>query len=106
MADVVRLLAAQKISSTGAKQVLASAWKSGDPAAAIVERENLAQVSDTGALEPAVDKVIAAFPAQVAEARAGKEKVIGFLVGQLMKETGGKANPALVQQILKKKISG
>jgi Asp-tRNA(Asn)/Glu-tRNA(Gln) amidotransferase B subunit len=100
----VLLLTAQEISSTGAKQVIASAWKTGDPVAKIVERENLRQVSDTSALEPVVEKVLAANPAQVAELKAGKEKIMGFFVGQIMKQTGGKANPALLQELIRKKV--
>ena len=72
----------------------------------VVEREGLRQVSDLGALEPAVDQVIAANPAQVAEFKAGKEKLIGFFVGQVMKATGGKANPGVIQEMIKKKLSG
>jgi len=71
-----------------------------DPAE-LVRREGLAQVSDRGALEHAVADVLARCPAQVAEFRAGKDKVLGFLVGQVMKVTGGKANPQLVGELLR-----
>jgi aspartyl-tRNA(Asn)/glutamyl-tRNA(Gln) amidotransferase subunit B len=67
----------------------------------IVRREGLGQVSDRGALERAVADVVAKQPAQVAEFRAGKERVLGFLTGQVMKATGGKANPQLVQELLR-----
>ena len=105
IADLVRLAQSRVVSSTGAKQALGVAWKTGESVETIVEREGLRQVSDTAALEVSIDKVIAGFPAQVAEYKAGKEKVIGFLVGQVMKQSGGKANPSLVQELLKKKLS-
>ena len=106
IAEVVRLTQAQTISSTGAKQAVAEkALETGEPIEAIVEREGLAQVSDSGALGPVIDEVIAAHPAQAAELKAGKEKLIGFFVGQVMKQTGGKANPALLQEMIRKRIA-
>lgn len=105
VADIVQLVQKQVLSSTGAKQVMGTVWKSGDVVEKIVEREGLKQVSDTGALEAAIDKVAVAFPGQVAEFRSGKEKLLGFLVGQVMKETQGKANPAMLQELIKKKLS-
>ena len=106
IADVVRLTSTNEVSSTGAKQIIATAWVSGEDANALVDKLNLRQVSDLSALEPAVDKVIAANPKQADDVRAGKEKLIGFFVGQIMKETGGKANPALLQELVKKKLTG
>jgi aspartyl-tRNA(Asn)/glutamyl-tRNA(Gln) amidotransferase subunit B len=73
----------------------------GEDAAAIVDREGLRQVQDTGALRAACEKVVAANPKQVEQYRGGNAKLIGFFVGQVMKETGGKANPAAVNQLLK-----
>jgi aspartyl-tRNA(Asn)/glutamyl-tRNA(Gln) amidotransferase subunit B len=105
IAGIVKLGLAQTISSTGAKQVILTAWKTGGEVMAIVEREGLKQVSDVGALDPAIDQVIASHPAQVAEFKGGKEKVLGFFVGQVMKATGGKANPALLQELIRKKLS-
>jgi len=105
IADVVRLLQKQALSSTGAKQVLATVWKTGEQVQVIVDRDGLTQVSDTGALEAAIDQVIAAFPGQAAEFRGGKDKLLGFLVGQAMKQTGGKANPGLLGELIKKKLS-
>jgi aspartyl-tRNA(Asn)/glutamyl-tRNA(Gln) amidotransferase subunit B len=105
LADVIKLLQASEVSSTGAKQVIGAVWKSGEKVAAIVDREGLRQVSDLSSLEPAVDKILAANPSQVADFKAGKEKIIGFLVGQIMKETGGKANPGLIQEMIRKKLS-
>ena len=93
------------VSSTGAKQALAEAFATGEAIQEIVERLGLKQVSDSGAMESAVEKIIAGFPDQVAEYRSGKEKVLGFLVGQVMKQSGGKANPSVAQELLKKKLS-
>lgn len=104
IADIVRLTRNQVISSTGAKQAIAIAWNTGENIQTIIEREGLKQVSDLSALEPIIEKVIIDFPSQVNEFKAGKEKVLGFLVGQVMKQTAGKANPALLQELLKKKL--
>ncbi|MCM2278384.1 MAG: Asp-tRNA(Asn)/Glu-tRNA(Gln) amidotransferase subunit GatB [Oligoflexia bacterium] len=104
LADVVRLTQEQVISGQGAKTVIAEAWRTGETIASIVDAQGLRQVSDTGALVPAIDKVIAANPKQVAEFKAGKEKLLGFFVGQVMKETGGKANPALVGDLVRKRL--
>jgi aspartyl-tRNA(Asn)/glutamyl-tRNA(Gln) amidotransferase subunit B len=78
--------------------------ESGKGPDAIVKEKGLEQVSDTGALDAAVDEVLAACEGQVAEFRAGKEKVFGFLVGQVMKATRGKANPQMVNEILRSKL--
>jgi aspartyl-tRNA(Asn)/glutamyl-tRNA(Gln) amidotransferase subunit B len=106
IAEAAKMQQASELSSTGAKQVITIALESGDDVSAIVEREGLKQVNDLSAFEPAIDQVIAANPSQVAEFRAGKEKLIGFFVGQVMKATGGKANPGMLQELIKKKLSG
>jgi aspartyl-tRNA(Asn)/glutamyl-tRNA(Gln) amidotransferase subunit B len=103
--DLAALTLKNVISSTGAKAAMAVAWKTGDAIETIIEKEGLKQVSDTGALEKAIDQVIAANPGQVAEFKSGKDKLMGFFVGQAMKATGGKANPGMLQEILKKKLS-
>jgi aspartyl-tRNA(Asn)/glutamyl-tRNA(Gln) amidotransferase subunit B len=84
-----------------AKQVFQSMWSSRHDADAIIESQGLRQVSDTHLIEVAVREVLASNPEQVAQLRAGKDKVLGFLVGQVMKNTGGKANPAVVNQLIK-----
>jgi aspartyl-tRNA(Asn)/glutamyl-tRNA(Gln) amidotransferase subunit B len=104
LADMVKLVLEQTISSTGAKQVITAVWKTGESVDTVVDREGLKQVSDLSALDPIIDQVIAANTSQVAEYRAGKEKLIGFFVGQVMKASGGKANPALLQELIKKKL--
>ena len=93
------------ISGKIAKDVFDAMWNDGGDADSIIESKGLKQISDSGALEAMVDKVIADNPSQVEQFKAGKEKLMGFFVGQIMKETQGKANPGQISQILKKKLS-
>jgi len=93
------------ISGKIAKEVLDVMWSDGGDADSIIESKGLKQISDTGALEAMVDKVLADNPNQVEQFKAGKEKLMGFFVGQIMKETQGKANPGQLSQLLKKKLS-
>jgi aspartyl-tRNA(Asn)/glutamyl-tRNA(Gln) amidotransferase subunit B len=93
------------ISGKIAKEVFEAMWAGEGTADEIIEAKGLKQITDSSAIEAIVDKVIAANPGQAAEYRAGKDKLIGFFVGQVMKETGGKANPGQVNQILKQKLS-
>ena len=79
-------------------------WESGDTADAIIEQQGLKQITDSGAIEAIIDRIIAANPDQVAGYKAGKEKLFGFFVGQAMKATQGKANPAQVNELLKRKL--
>ena len=94
------------ISNSGAKEVFRTMWSEGGDADAIIEAKGLKQVSDSGAIEKIVDEIIAANPAQVAEYRSGKDKVFGFFVGLAMKASKGKANPAQLNDVLKKKLAG
>ncbi|MCH8092814.1 MAG: Asp-tRNA(Asn)/Glu-tRNA(Gln) amidotransferase subunit GatB [Proteobacteria bacterium] len=94
------------ISRRIAKEVFETMWRTGSAAAAIVAEKGLEQISDSGAIEAEIDKVIKANPGQVAEFKGGNEKVIGWFVGQIMKATEGKANPKTVNEILRKKLSG
>jgi aspartyl-tRNA(Asn)/glutamyl-tRNA(Gln) amidotransferase subunit B len=96
----------QTISGTIAKKVFQEMWESGKTADEIIEEKGLKQVTDTGAIEKVVDDIIAANPDQVAQFRGGKDKLMGFFVGQVMKASKGKANPQAVNDILKKKLSG
>jgi aspartyl-tRNA(Asn)/glutamyl-tRNA(Gln) amidotransferase subunit B len=100
---LIDLIADGTISGRIAKDVFAEMVETGGDPAAIVEAKGLRQVTDTGAIEAAVDAALAANPAQVAQ-YAANPKVLGFFVGQVMKATQGKANPALVNQLLKKKL--
>jgi aspartyl-tRNA(Asn)/glutamyl-tRNA(Gln) amidotransferase subunit B len=104
LAGLVRRIADGTISGKAAKQVFDAMWTSGGSADEIIEREGLRQVSDAGAIEKVVDEVLAANARQVADYRAGKEKAFNSLVGQVMKATRGKANPAQVNEILKNKL--
>jgi aspartyl-tRNA(Asn)/glutamyl-tRNA(Gln) amidotransferase subunit B len=102
LAELLALIAAGTISGKIAKDVFAKMLVSGESPKLIVEREGLVQVSDTGAIEAAARDVIAANPKQVEQYRGGKPELIGFFVGHVMKATQGKANPGLVNEILRK----
>jgi aspartyl-tRNA(Asn)/glutamyl-tRNA(Gln) amidotransferase subunit B len=104
LGDLLRLMAKGEISGKLAKDIFAKMFSSGEPPAAIVEREGLKQISDSAALEKIVDEVLAANPKQVEQFKGGKAAVLGFLVGQVMKATRGQANPEVVNQILRSKL--
>jgi aspartyl-tRNA(Asn)/glutamyl-tRNA(Gln) amidotransferase subunit B len=104
LAELVRLIDAGTVSGKTAKDVFETMWTTGEGPRAIVEREGLTQVSDQGALGAAVEAVLAASPDQVAAYRGGKTATLGWLVGRVMKQTGGKANPQLVNELLKKAL--
>jgi len=93
------------LSSKMLKEVFAAIWAGEGDADAIIEARGLKQISDTGAIEKIVDEVIAANPKSAEEYRSGKEKAFNALVGQVMKASKGKANPAQVTEILKKKLT-
>ncbi|HYU13328.1 MAG TPA: Asp-tRNA(Asn)/Glu-tRNA(Gln) amidotransferase subunit GatB [Stellaceae bacterium] len=105
LGGLLDLIADGTISGRIAKDIFAEMVETGADAAAIVEAKGLRQLSDSGAIEAAVDAALAAHPAQVAQ-YATNPKVLGFFVGQVMKATGGKANPALVNDLLRKKLGG
>ncbi len=92
------------ISGKIAKDVFEAMWAEGKDADAIIESKGLKQITDTGAIEKAIDEVMAKNPGQLADYRSGKDKLFGFFVGQVMKATGGKANPAQLNELLKKKL--
>ncbi len=102
--ELVALVEAKTISSSAAQQVFAEMFESGKSPAAIVQEKGLAQVSDTGAIEKFCDEAIAANPAPVADYKAGKVAALNSLKGQVMKLSKGKANPALVGEILERKL--
>jgi len=106
LAGLIRLVEKGTISGKTAKDVLQEMAATGKTAEVIVNEKGLTQVSDTGLIEKAVEKAIAANPTAVAEFKAGKQKAIGAIVGAVMKETGGKANPKVVNEILQKKLQG
>jgi len=104
LGELVTLIARGEISGKIAKEIFPKMLASGEPAATIIEREGLKQISDSGALEKVIDEVIAANPKQVEQYRGGKQTVIGFLVGQVMRATRGQANPQMVNELLRAKL--
>ncbi|MEH6402721.1 MAG: Asp-tRNA(Asn)/Glu-tRNA(Gln) amidotransferase subunit GatB [Sneathiella sp.] len=106
LGSLIDLVQDGTISNRTAKEVLEEMFDTGKGAAAIVEDKGLKQVSDTGPIEAAIDEVIAANQDKVEQYRGGKDKLLGFFVGQVMKATGGKANPGMVNQLLKPKLDG
>jgi len=106
LGELVALIADNTISGRIAKDVFAEMVETGKKAGTIVEEKGLKQITDTGAIEKVIDEVIAANPDKVAEYRSGKDKLFGFFVGQVLKASGGKANPAMVNELLKAKLAG
>jgi len=94
------------ISGKIAKEVFEAMWSEGKAADAIIEAKGLRQITDSSAIDGVIDAVIAANPKQLADYRSGKDKLFGFFVGQVMKATGGKANPAQLNDLLKTKLGG
>ncbi len=105
LAELLRLKLDNTISGRIAKDVFEAMVETGKGPATIVEEKGLRQVTDTGAIEKSIDEILAANADKVAEYKSGKDKLFGFFVGQVMKATGGKANPAMLNDLLKKKLS-
>ncbi len=105
LAGLLNRIQDNTISGKIAKQVFAAMWAGEGSADEIIAAQGLQQITDSSAIAAVVDRIIEANPGQVAEYKAGKDKLIGFFVGQVMKETGGQANPGQVNQILKDKLS-
>jgi aspartyl-tRNA(Asn)/glutamyl-tRNA(Gln) amidotransferase subunit B len=106
LVSLLRLVEDGTISLKVAREIFPELYASGKSPEQIVKEKGLTQLSDEGALEKLVDEVIAKNPQQVVQYRSGKEAVFGFFVGQVMKVSGGKANPAKVNELLKKKLPG
>jgi aspartyl-tRNA(Asn)/glutamyl-tRNA(Gln) amidotransferase subunit B len=106
LAGLVTRIVDATISGKIAKEVFETMWDGGASADAVIEQKGLRQITDTGAIEAAIDEVMAKNPGQLADYRSGKDKLFGFFVGQVMKATGGKANPAQLNDLLKKKLAG
>lgn len=104
LAGLIALIGKGTISSKIAKTVFEEMWKTGDDAEKIVKEKGLVQITDTKAIEGIVDAVLAANPKAVGDYKGGNAKAIGALVGQVMKQSRGKANPAMVNELLKKKL--
>jgi aspartyl-tRNA(Asn)/glutamyl-tRNA(Gln) amidotransferase subunit B len=104
--ELIGLISDNTISGRIAKDVFTEMFETGKAAGAIVEEKGLRQVLDTGAIDAEIDKIMAANADKVAEYRGGKDKLLGFFVGQVMKAMGGKANPAMLNERLKAKLAG
>ena len=104
LAELVTLVAKKEISATAGKQVFEQMWETGDSANALVEKLGLKQVNNDDELKGFVDQAIANFPQSVADYKSGKTSAIGFLVGQVMKASKGKANPQRVNEMLKEEL--
>jgi aspartyl-tRNA(Asn)/glutamyl-tRNA(Gln) amidotransferase subunit B len=105
LAELIALVHSKTINSKIAKELLERMWRGEGSPKAIVDKEGLAQTSDTGEIEKFVDEVLSANDKAVADYKSGKTNILGFLTGQVMKASRGKANPALVQDLLKSKLS-
>jgi len=105
LGELIAYIRKGEISGKLAKEIFARMFVTGESASAIIEREGLKQISDTGALEKIIDEVIASNPKQVEQYRGGKATVLGFFVGQVMKASRGQANPATVNEILRNKLA-
>jgi len=106
LAGLLKRIVDKTISGKIAKEVFEAMWSSGATADAIIEEKGLKQITDSSAIERAIEEVMAKNPGQLADYRSGKDKLFGFFVGQVMKATGGKANPAQLNELLKKKLQG
>lgn len=104
LAEIINLIKEGTISGKIGKEILDEVYSTGEAPRTLVEKKGLTQITDASAIAAVVDKVIARHPDQVAQYRSGKEKVFGFFVGQVMKETEGKANPKLVNDLLREKL--
>ncbi len=106
LGGLVDRVADKTLSRRIAKEVFEIMFESGDEADAIIAARGLEQVSDTGVIEAVVDQVIADNPDKVAEYQGGKDKLMGWFVGQVMKASQGKANPQMANEVLSRKLSG
>jgi aspartyl-tRNA(Asn)/glutamyl-tRNA(Gln) amidotransferase subunit B len=106
LAGLLRRIQDGTVSGKLAKEVFEAMWTERKAADAVIEAKGLRQITDTGAIEAAIRQAMDANPGQLAEYRSGKEKLFGFFVGQVMKATAGKANPAQVNELLKKLLAG
>ena len=106
LAELLQLVKNPTISYNIAKEVLVEMIDRGESAEAIVEKKGLKQISDTGEIEGMIEEVLAENPDAVQDLKEGKKKAFGFLVGQVMRKTEGKANPQMINKILKEKVGG
>ncbi len=104
LGGMIKRISDNTISGKIAKQVFEAMWNGEGDADTVIEKKGLKQITDSGAIEGMIDEVIANNPAQVEQYKAGKEQLLGFFVGQVMKVSKGQANPGQVNQILRDKL--
>jgi len=105
LADMIKLIEAGTISGKMAKEIIAEMYKSGQPPQAIIAAQGLVQITDADMISGLIAEIMAANPDQLAQYRSGKDKLFGFFVGQTMKATQGKANPQIINELLKKMLA-
>jgi aspartyl-tRNA(Asn)/glutamyl-tRNA(Gln) amidotransferase subunit B len=106
LADMIKLIEEGAISGKMAKDIIEDMYKTGLPPQKIIEEKGLVQITDEGELARTITAIMEANPQQLADYQSGKEKLFGFFVGQVMKATQGKANPQMVNDLLKKMLAG
>jgi aspartyl-tRNA(Asn)/glutamyl-tRNA(Gln) amidotransferase subunit B len=106
LAALLTRIADQTISGKIAKEVFEAMWSGGASADEVIEAKGLRQITDSSTIERVIEEAMAKNPGQLAELRSGKDKLFGFFVGQVMKATGGKANPAQLNELLRRKLTG
>jgi aspartyl-tRNA(Asn)/glutamyl-tRNA(Gln) amidotransferase subunit B len=106
VAGLLKRIADGTISGKIAKEVFEAMWATAADADSVIAEKGLKQISDPAAIERAIEEVMVKSPGQLADYRAGKDKLFGYFVGQVMKATGGKANPAQLNELLKTKLGG
>jgi aspartyl-tRNA(Asn)/glutamyl-tRNA(Gln) amidotransferase subunit B len=104
LGELLKRIGDNTISGKMAKEVFEAMWAGEGSADDIIEKRGLRQITDSGAIEAIIDKIVAENPLQAGQYRAGKDKVFGFFVGKVMQATGGKANPAQVNKLLKDRL--
>ena len=106
LAELIKILGTGAINNNQAKEVMVEMFSSGSTAPEVIKEKGFEQISDSSAIEKIVDEIIAGNEGQVTAYRGGNEKLFGFFVGQVMKASQGKANPKIVNEVLKTKLSG
>jgi aspartyl-tRNA(Asn)/glutamyl-tRNA(Gln) amidotransferase subunit B len=106
LGELLRLVKDEVISGKIGKEIFPEVYKQGASPKQYIEEKGLVQISDESAIEGMIDKVLTQFPKEVGEFKAGKEKLLGFFVGQVMKETKGKANPKVLNEVLLRRLKG
>jgi aspartyl-tRNA(Asn)/glutamyl-tRNA(Gln) amidotransferase subunit B len=106
LGEMIRMIDQGTISGKMAKEIIEEMYRTGKTAPAIVEEKGMVQITDESALSGVIARILEANPNQLAQYRAGKDKLFGYFVGQVMKETKGKANPQVINDLLKKMLAG